>query len=598
MAVPSTRVELQIAGAWTDVTAAVRKEANLSHTRGRRSEGARVDASSTSLILNDPTGTYNSRNPRSPYYGQLGRNTPLRYSVDGAAVGLVLASGVTSRAVTPDTAALDITGDLDIRADLTPAYWYGSRGDFGWEVMGKYGAGSSASWRLYANDDGTLSLYWSEDGGPGPFAVSAASVPFGPGDRGAIRATLDVNNGAGGATIVFYTAATISGSWTQLGAPVVTVATTSVFAGTSELRVGDFTTSTTEGTARIVNAIEVRNGINGTVVANPVFSAQASGTTSFTDGAGRPWSLVGAAAITSRRQRAIGEVSEWAPRWHVSGNDVRAPMTAAGVMRRLGQGRRPLKSVLTRSTPSALPVAYWPLEDGADSTQAYSPLPGVAPLQVSGLNMAADSTLAASDALPTLVGGATMTGLVPVFTPTGVWQIDFRYKVPSAPSTSGTILEWTTTGSPWRIWRLRFTATGYDLIVEDGAGATTLVDSINIAANWGTGWYKLNILALETGSDLTVITSGGSGLLANTTAGRVVGFNTVFGSSIAGAGFGHLSVYDKTAATPPEIDTAQVGETAGARDGTAGRRAAGSCRRRRRPCDAAGHGLPAARAAP
>jgi hypothetical protein len=123
MAVPSTRVELQIAGTWTDVTSAVRKEASLSHTRGRRSEGARVDPSSTSLTLADPTGVYNNRNPAVPVLRAARPQHPLRYSVDGAAVGLVLASGVTSRAVTPDTAALDITGDIDIRADLTPAYW-------------------------------------------------------------------------------------------------------------------------------------------------------------------------------------------------------------------------------------------------------------------------------------------------------------------------------------------------------------------------------------------------------------------------------------------------------------------------------------------
>jgi hypothetical protein len=65
------------------------------------------------------------------------------------------------------------------------------------------------------------------------------------------------------------------------------------------------------------------------------------------------------------------------------------------------------------------------------------PSPWGRPLQVSGLNMAADSHPRRVGRSADSRGGATMTGLVPVFTPTGVWQIDFRYKVPSAPSTSG-----------------------------------------------------------------------------------------------------------------------------------------------------------------
>lgn len=54
------------------------------------------------------------------------------------------------------------------------------------------------------------------------------------------------------------------------------------------------TSSTLHG--RIYSA-EARNGINGTIVANPVFSAQPAGTTSFTDAYGRPWAQGGAAAI-------------------------------------------------------------------------------------------------------------------------------------------------------------------------------------------------------------------------------------------------------------------------------------------------------------
>jgi len=51
--------------------------------------------------------------------------------------------------------------------------------------------------------------------------------------------------------------------------------------------------------AGTVYAVEVRNGIDGTVVANPNFSGQKPGATSFTDTAGRPWTLNGSALITA-----------------------------------------------------------------------------------------------------------------------------------------------------------------------------------------------------------------------------------------------------------------------------------------------------------
>ncbi|MFB6811252.1 hypothetical protein [Streptomyces sp. NPDC056387] len=564
--VPGTRVELQIAGTWVDQTDAARAPDAIRHTRGRRSEGARVEPSTIDMTLEDPTGALNNRNPRSPYYGQLGRNTPLRYSIDGANVGLVLPTATAARATTPDTAVLDITGDIDVRADVTPAYWAGSRGTGGWEVCGKWGTAGSNSWRLRVADTGALLFSWSTTGSNELTATSTMVLYLAPWQRAAVRVTLDVDNGASGRTFTFYTSDTIGGSWTQLGDPVVQAGTTSIFAGSSPLCAGDLSSTSTTGISRIVNAIEVRSGIGGSVVANPSFVSQASGSTGFTDGAGRTWSLAGAATITSRRQRAIGEISEWAPRWHRSGNDVTAPVTAAGMMRRLGQGRRPLKSTLTRAIPldSSL-IAYWPLEDGQDSTQAYSPVPGVQPLTVSGLRMAADSSMPSSDALPTIAAGATLTGIVPPYSSGGIWSVLVYYQVPSAPSTSGTVLQWTTTGSPWTIFTLTFTATGYELTADSGDGALTLVAAVNISANWGRGWNLFAAVALQNGSDVLVITSGGSGTLTNSTVGRVTSFDTRFGASLAGAGIGHLAVYNSSGPSTGGFDYAWAGETAGAR---------------------------------
>src|SRR5690606_30321071 len=92
--------------------------------------------------------------------------------------------------------------------------------------------------------------------------------------------------------------------------------------------------------------------------------------------------------------RAHVEVSSWPQHWDPSGQDIRAPIEGAGILRRLGQGASPLRSPLARLLPrtgsigqTAVmtdPVAYWPLEDGEQATRAASGLPGGQPAAMTG----------------------------------------------------------------------------------------------------------------------------------------------------------------------------------------------------------------------
>ena len=117
--------------------------------------------------------------------------------------------------------------------------------------------------------------------------------------RLAVRVTLDVDNGAAGRTVTFYTAPTITGTWVQLGVAVTTAGITSIFSNTAAGAIGAHDAGTDGLFAGRVYAAEIRNGINGTAVANPDFAAQPAGTTSFVDAAGRTWTINGSAAITA-----------------------------------------------------------------------------------------------------------------------------------------------------------------------------------------------------------------------------------------------------------------------------------------------------------
>lgn len=74
-------VELFIDEQWVDVTPYVYYRDTISIRRGRSDEASQTDPSSCSLTLNNRDGRFSPRNPLSPYYGKLGRNTPLRVSV-------------------------------------------------------------------------------------------------------------------------------------------------------------------------------------------------------------------------------------------------------------------------------------------------------------------------------------------------------------------------------------------------------------------------------------------------------------------------------------------------------------------------------------
>ncbi len=202
----------------------------------------------------------------------------------------------TARASTPDVASLDITGDIDIRFEGNLTNW--AVIPFPALVAKWTSTGNQRSYILWISG-GALSLAWSTDGTLAN-AVSLfadALLPIISG-RMAVRATLDVNNGAGGKTATFYTADTIAGPWTQLGTPRTTAGTTSIHAGTGVLQVGNVSASEASNPlSGRVYAAEVRNGIAGSVVANPDFGAQSRGTTSFADSTGKTWTLAGTAAI-------------------------------------------------------------------------------------------------------------------------------------------------------------------------------------------------------------------------------------------------------------------------------------------------------------
>jgi hypothetical protein len=570
------RLELLVDGAWAKVPTYARDRVEVQ--TGRRELAAVTDPGSLGITINNRAGRYSPRNPLSDLYGKIGRNTPCRLSVPGSESYLEVRDK-DGYASTPDVAALDITGSLDLRWE-GEADWYASGHQF---LIGKWGAAGQRSYHLRLQD-GYLVMHASTDGTSGLFGGQL--LPGLP-RRAALRATLTI--GGGTWTIRTYWAETLDGPWTQFGTDYVTASTATIWSGTAPLRIAppeqlDSTPPRRPFTGRCYRA-EVRNGIDGTVVARPDFRALAGGTTSFADSAGRTWTVAGTATVRDRADLFIGEISEWPQEWTTDEADAWVPIEGSGILRRLGQGRKPLQSPLRRRLPSARPLVYWPMEDGASSIQAASALDGGLPLRVTGFQFASEESLPSSDALPVLGQASTLYGAVPGAT-AGGWHAEMVYRLEKLPATEQTFLRLRLAPGAGGVVevRVRVSATSIKLeaLNADGGVVAWFQNNATGPAAFVNTWNRLQVFSSTSGSEARVSVAWRDVITGlwwvvyvpwTGTPGRVVAVQGAWGADFQGMALGHLAVWDTGGSSPtaPGVtvyegsDDGYNGETAWAR---------------------------------
>ena len=192
---------------------------------------------------------------------------------------------------TPDTAALSITGDLDVRVKLSLDNW-GSNVDF----FSKWGTtDGNVSWDFYTNTDSKLHFAASVNGHFATLftADSTAAYAISNGATKWVRATLKANNGAGGADVKFYLSDD-GNTWTQLGSTVTFTGTKSIFDSTAPLAAFGIGGGAS-GPGKLY-AAEVLNGINGTRVADfEATDLDPTNPSAYTDTVGVPWTFHGSA---------------------------------------------------------------------------------------------------------------------------------------------------------------------------------------------------------------------------------------------------------------------------------------------------------------
>lgn len=510
---------------WVNVKGDAFTRDPITVTRGRADESSRPSASSCSMTLDNTTAVYSPRNPESPYYGGIGRNTPMRLSlpVDANSNYVHAIGSDISGFQSPNSAAIDnLAEDFDIMIEIDGTALIGrdqtliSRADPDTD---------DRSWQFGINADGTL-YFWFDENGTGNtvwYGESDVPIPYLQGGTIALRATIDWNNTDAApespyrTLVTFWYASDLDSTWTDIGIAAIDSGgfIFDFHVGDAPLRLGRgrfFSTNPQDdgfGNALVGKIYRARFydgwfGSGGTLVASPDFRTQGGGTTLFADAQGVFWEgtfdlVNGQAYVVDREYVYWGEVAEWPQRWEGSaGQSVNVQLQAAGVLRRITQGAAAVNSPYWRGIihyPDRDLRAYWPCEDEANSTQFASAVPGVFPMTVTSVNKpeyAASSDLfPASEALPKIKGSTWSANLEnldwdainggPTTRRVG---ISFTMHFPTGSVLDNTVILRTADNGTIRRWDATYTTAGSGTITVRGydSGGTVRVTVPGVAA--------------------------------------------------------------------------------------------------------------------
>ena len=140
----------------------------------------------------------------------------------------------------------------------------------------------------------------------------------------------------------------------------------------------------------------------------------------------------------SPAQRFTGRIDSMTGRYPGGNRDATMQITAVGTLGTLGRGSDPLHSPLYRamlgiSEGDFQPIAYWSMEAGSGATQFDSSFSDQPPALVyGGVSAGAYSGIVGSEALPVLSDGGQIAAVLPSYTDTGIWQIQFTIMIPSS----------------------------------------------------------------------------------------------------------------------------------------------------------------------
>lgn len=459
-------VELMLDGSWVDITAAgdVLLRNDITITRGQANEQPALTASTCSLTLKNDAGKYSPRNPLSPYYGLLGRNTPIRVGI-GRVVD-----------------------------------------DFGRTVVDGWGTTSDSleQWTLWALGGATAANF-DVGSGVGTILTNGFRQIAYVGAYGDVDVVVKLSAATLGSNPDFGIATHVQSSgdcWFVALSKLTDTLTVQKFEGGGSAFYGpdyDIPGGIVAGTAYWLRVQHAGQLLRARVWEDGDPEPDVWHVTEWDDGAllgfvpsyggvgcavrGGSANVVSFDSFQVDSWRFHGEVAVWPPRWDISGNDEWAPIEATGITRRQERAdalRSPVFREVTSAVNDGLTLGYWPCEDGASATQLASGLPSGSPMRIVGdASLSSNTSFPGSEPILTLTAAALVAD-IPPYVNTGTVCYRGLFDVPSAGFADGTLVVdiFCRAGGVAR-WVLRY-GTGGSLILQAYDSANTLLDDSGI----------------------------------------------------------------------------------------------------------------------
>lgn len=182
---------------------------------------------------------------------------------------------------TPDSAAVSVTGDIDLRIDLAmDDYNAGVTENF----ISKFNSGAGQGSYRIMSLTGTFWIQISSNGTNNALSHGSSvklNTVVSNGQRIKLRCTVDVDDGAGNSVTEWLYRFDDANPWLQLGVPKTVPGVISIFDGTEQVSIG--IRSGIEFLAGKVYTTQIYDGIDGTLEFDADFTAEDPGTTSFTE---------------------------------------------------------------------------------------------------------------------------------------------------------------------------------------------------------------------------------------------------------------------------------------------------------------------------
>lgn len=519
--------------------------------RGIDTPGAQAVAATCSLTLRDPDGRYSPRNIASPLYGKIGRNTPCRLRLDVEPYG-------TDSFTRTET---DTWGTDPVFGLYNHVWTSGGLTNF---------SVSGGSGRHYVPSASTYSgTYLKGVVADDPDVTVLVDFPLPTGGDLETGLLLMMRS-----STVYYmaraevaTSGAITLSLYLLDGGQTTLATTATgvtFDGTPlHLRAQrdgdvlrakvwedggaepDWQVSATDGTLVAPGWVGIRSG-------------RGAGNSNTTN----PQFLYDALTITAGSTRFTGEVSSWKPGKTTGFNvatgtsgDAWCKIQAAGVLRRIGRGKDPLRPVawsamVADQEYASSTVAVWPLDESTGATVLGSPTGAGAP-SFGGLSLGAYTSHPATTRMVTFAAGGQIFASVPPYT-SSEHEIFALWAIPAAGLTDNAVLiRAYCTGGTIDFLDVRYnTGFGGLLSIHAYAGGVEVSASSNIDFNVDGLVGAISLELVQDGADIdtrmvVMYFDDTTTLWDHTVSGRTVGrisHITLGQSDITGASVGYLGV--------------------------------------------------------